>query len=438
MRRVALVVVLACACKDDHHDGGADDHADDHGSSGAGTSAGTGGSGSDSGSDGSTGEAPESAVDEAKRELPTYLDLHTKVIWRTCTPTEGVCHNDKEYPDLHTPQSMLGAIAKPCNIAVDDPIDTFDGCEGKGDVFTFMYGANADWSSEVAYVTLDPDGPMGTDAIVHLRDAIPMPMYDPMGTEGFTFTRQYEDGDVVLVEMYDAWYEQGASEVHLHDFDTLPEEHQGLLTLELDVGDPNQNGVWGADEAGFSLLVPGDPTSSYLLGRLLGNVPGTPMPLANQPLSSAEMIALTCWIEGLTAEGAGDVYAPIDYDGCDAAMSFGAPQPDSGHALAADVQPIFDQYCNAGGCHGGDQPQANLDLTAGHARASLLDAADQDHEKARVVPGNPSASYLMLKLEGKGTSGLQMPRTAYGEGEPLPAEQLQIIESWIIAGAPND
>jgi len=56
----------------------------------------------------------------------------------------------------------------------------------------------------------------------------------------------------------------------------------------------------------------------------------------------------------------------------------------------------------------------------------------------RVVPGNPTDSYLMLKLLGKGAMGLQMPRTQYGEGEPLDDARLEIIERWIIAGAPDD
>lgn len=274
--------------------------------------------------------------------------------------------------------------------------------------------------------------------MLHLRDAIPNAMYDPMATEGFIINRQYADGDVQIAQMYTAYYEQGATEVYLRDYAMLDENYRAFLETEIIAGDPNRDGVFGAEHAGWSLITPGDPSSSYLLGRVLGNVPGTPMPLANQPLSSAEMIALMCWIEGLDADGADDVYAAIDYDDCDAAKTFGEPQPDSGHALAADVQPIFDQYCTAGGCHAADAPQAGLDLTPGQSRNNLLRAAAQDMAADLVVPGNPTSSYLMLKLEGKGASGLQMPRTQYGDGEPLPEASIAIIENWIIAGAPDD
>jgi len=445
--RVVIGLLLLGACKDD---GGSND-GDGIGGTGAseggtsvGSTVGTGGSDDTAGTaddddddDTGTPEDPGNAVDDARRDLPTYLDLHQQVFYRTCTPNEGVCHNDKEYPDLHTPQSMLGAIAMPCNVAVDDPMTTFNGCETPGDLFGFLYSANDGFVSEIAYVEII-DGADGPEPVLHLRDGIPNAMYDPMGTEGFTISRQYTDGDEQIAQMYSAYYEQGSTEVYLRDYAMLDENYRAFLETEIVAGDPNQDGVFGAEEAGWQLIAPGDLASSYLLGRVLGSVPGTPMPLANQPLSSAEMIALMCWIEGLDAVGADDVYATIDYDDCDAAKTFGEPQPDSGHALAADVQPIFDQYCTAGGCHEHDAPQADLDLTAGNSRNQLLGPALQDSMADLVVPGNPTSSYLMLKLEGKGATGLQMPRTAYGDGEPLPAESIEIIERWIIAGAPDD
>lgn len=433
-----LGVLAAPSCKDDGGGDGGDGGtaASEAGSSGGATAGSSDGSTAAADATG-TPEDPGTAVDDARRDLPTYLDLHQQVFYRTCTPNEGVCHNDKEYPDLHTPQSMLGAIGMPCNIAVDDPMSTFNGCETAGDILAFLYSANDGFTSEVAYVEM-VDGADGPEPILHLRDAIPNAMYDPAGTEGFTFSRQYDDGLVELATFYVAYYEQGSTEVRLRDYATLDENYRALVETELVVGDPNRDGVFGAEQDGYALIAPGDPDSSYLLGRVLGNVPGTPMPLANQPLSSAEMIALVCWIEGLDAEGANDVYAAIDYDGCEAAQNFGEPQPDSGHSLSNDVQPIFDQYCTAGGCHAADAPAVDLDLTPGNARASLLKAAAQDAEADRVVPGNPTSSYLMLKLEGKGASGLQMPRTAYGDGTPLSPDEIAIIEDWIIAGAPDD
>jgi hypothetical protein len=440
-RRWAILGLVALVgCKDDGSadgdgDGGSDAGADSTGV-GTGGSAGTGSSGADSGTTGAP-EDPGSAVDDARLQLPTYLDLHQQVFYRTCTPNEGVCHNDKEYPDLRTPQSMLGAIGMPCNIALDDPMTTFNGCEVPGDTFAFLYSANDGFESEIAYVEM-LDGVDGPEPVLHLRDAIPNAMADPAGTEGFTVSRPYDDGAVQLAQFYSAYYEQGSTEIHLRDYAMIDENYRAFLETELVVGDPNRDGVFGAQESGFALIAPGDPASSYLLGRVLGNVPGTPMPLANQPLSSAEMIALVCWIEGLDAADSTDVYAAIDYNNCDAAKTFGEPQPDSGHSLSNDVQPIFDQYCTAGGCHAAEAPAAGLDLTPGRARSQLLGPASQDAAAELVLPGNPTSSYLMLKLEGKGASGLQMPRTAYGDGAPLPEASIAIVEQWIIAGAPDD
>ena len=60
-----------------------------------------------------TGDDP--IVLEAQSTLPTGLDLHQKVIYRTCTPNGGVCHNSKEFPDLRTPANFVAAFGANCN-----------------------------------------------------------------------------------------------------------------------------------------------------------------------------------------------------------------------------------------------------------------------------------------------------------------------------------
>lgn len=413
------------------------------GPGGGGDGTGTGDDGGDGGGGGMDPDEeppePEDALDKAKEELPTYIDLHQKVIWRTCTPNDGVCHNDKEYPDLHTPQSMLGSISQPCNIAVEDPIDTFNGCEKPGDTFKFLYGANGDWQSEIAWVEFVDQGNT-MDVEIHLRDAIPEAMNDPADLDSAEFSRVYDDGEtLVLTNIYNAFvYAKGESVVTLKDFGMQSDSRQALLEEGLWLGDPNRDGVFGAEDATWQMITPGDPSSSYLLGRLQATVPGTPMPLANQPLDSAEMLALLCWIEGLAGDGTDDVYAKIDYDGCNAADDFGQPQPDSGHSFSNDVMPIFASFCNGGGCHSGDMPAEGLDLADGDVRGTLLRPSVQDDTTFLVMPGNPTNSYLMLKLYGKGVSGVRMPRGPSGEAEPLPDEFQDVIERWIAAGAPAD
>src|SRR5688500_7498842 len=69
------------------------------------------------------------AVLEAQEKLTTGLDLHAKVVFRTCSPNGGVCHNAKEYPDLHTPANFLDAIDAPCNVQPGTPEAVYDRCE---------------------------------------------------------------------------------------------------------------------------------------------------------------------------------------------------------------------------------------------------------------------------------------------------------------------
>ena len=67
----------------------------------------------------------------------------------------------------------------------------------------------------------------------------------------------------------------------------------------------NRNGVFGFRTGrAVSLITPGKPEESYLVARLRGHmqgetVPGSRMPLANQPPSIPDMVALMCFIEGM-------------------------------------------------------------------------------------------------------------------------------------------
>ena len=97
--------------------------------------------------------------------------------------------------------------------------------------------------------------------------------------------------------------------------------------------------------------------------------------------------------------------------------------------------PIFNQFCNAAGCHGGDVPAAGLDLTEGKARDALFEVmAQQNPDVPLVTPLNPTNSYLMTKLTSNGSSGQQMPLG----GAVLPEGDLEIIRTWIIQGAPDN
>ena len=384
---------------------------------------------------GDDGSPTDAYLEEAKKEFPTYLDLHEKVIKRTCSPNGGVCHNKKEYPDLHTPDTMLSMIDVPCNLAETDPLNLFDGCEPAGDHLRFVTGGNLAFSSEVAYVVLHDDG-MGTvtNAVIYLRDAIPAAMAMPGVFESVVFERATGGGMLTVGQVDDAVsYAPGMNALQVNDFAALPDATRTLLESEVRGGDPNRNGTFGNEDP-YRMLLPGDARKSYLLQRLQGNVPGSPMPLANQPLSTPEILAIACWIEGAVMPAGAGTEASSDYDNCDYAAEFGETPSGSGTTFSGAVQPIFDARCAAGGCHGDVAPAAGLDLTQGKAYDALMQASLQNPDVPRVTPGNPTNSYLMTKLVGNGLQGVQMPLAA----TPLGPEELDVIRTWISYGAPND
>ena len=98
--------------------------------------------------------------------------------------------------------------------------------------------------------------------------------------------------------------------------------------------------------------------------------------------------------------------------------------------FAGAIQPIFTASC---GCHGGPQPQQGLSLAEGSAFAALVGVdSSQQPGTARVEPGDPAGSYLMIKLEPDPPVGAQMP-----VGGALSPEQVARISAWISAGAPE-
>jgi hypothetical protein len=401
-------------------------------------------SGTSGGTGAGTGETEEEPapdggrefVEQAKRDFPTYLDLHEKVITRTCTPFPNVCHNNKEYPDLRTPQAMLGLLGSPCNLDVEDPLNTYNGCEPVADVLRFTAGGNVGWQAQIAYVSFVPD-PMGVVTVAELQLANPIPaaMLDAMTLEGFDVLRVTDGGMLTVGQVTAAAsYAAGASTVQVVGYDLLASDVHTLLEDDVRGGDPNRDGVLGAGEERLLEIEAGDPWGSYLLQRLQGNVPGSPMPLANQPLSASEVVAIACWIEGTAAPEGDSPYATIDYDGCDYAAEFGEPDPDSGATFSGHVQPILDTRCATQGCHGSVAPAADLDLTEGVARDSLLLPSTQNPDIPLVTPGNPTNSYLMTKLTGDGFAGQRMPLGAAA----LSQEELDVVRLWISYGAPAD
>lgn len=389
-----------------------------------------------------SGPPVEEYIEEARMEFPTYADLHEKVVTRTCSPNGGVCHNEKEYPDLHTPQTMLSQLDVPCNLAETDPLNLFNGCEDLGDALRFTTGNNTTFTSKVGYVAMNSDDTGAVlNAVIYLKDPIPNAMAMPGGFESIVIERETANGMLTVgaIELA-ASYAVGMSALQINGYADLPADAKTLLEDDIQPGDPNRDGVFGADEDPYRLLLPGDPWKSYLLQRLQGNVPGSPMPLANQPLSSAEIIAMACWIEGAAEPGGDLTDSAIDYDNCEYAAAFGETPTGSGSKFSENVMPIIGARCATAGCHGNVAPAAGLDLTPAVAYDNLMLASTQNPDVARVTPGNPTNSYLITKLNGNGLMGLQMPLDPSNPSmsAPLSPDEIGIIRTWISYGAPND
>lgn len=111
-------------------------------------------------------------------------------------------------------------------------------------------------------------------------------------------------------------------------------------------------------------------------------------------------------------------------------------------ATMADVQAIFSKSCgSAGNCHNKANPSAGLSLMPGNSHGSLVnvDTNSCGDGRKRVLPGEPSESYIIDKVMnkqlcklGNGMNSQKMP-----PGSTLPMADIETIANWICAGAPQ-
>jgi hypothetical protein len=92
---------------------------------------------------------------------------------------------------------------------------------------------------------------------------------------------------------------------------------------------------------------------------------------------------------------------------------------------------VFTPICTR--CHSGPGAPEGLQLDAAHSYALLVGVPSAEVPGVlRVDPGNPTASYLIQKLQGSsGIVGAQMP---FG-GPYLPQSTIDVIQQWISEGA---
>lgn len=92
---------------------------------------------------------------------------------------------------------------------------------------------------------------------------------------------------------------------------------------------------------------------------------------------------------------------------------------------------VFTPICTA--CHLGATAPRGLRLDEANSFALLVNVASSEVPGLlRVNPGDPDQSYLVQKIEGTAAVGGRMPLG----GPPLPQDRIDLVRSWIAAGAP--
>lgn len=403
-------------------------------------------------------------VQQAQATYRNGMDLQRKLILRSCGPNEGVCHNQKEYPDMHTAASFAATIGAPCNVQPGTWSTVFDRCERRGDRFRFE--ASTHGQVEVAWVDYvlgegpdytDTSKPNETSPGLHVVLAEPVPGTRASIWDTGQFIRTFISPsgsieEIAFTSYRTEWWiledrRHLVAEVRNYQVDDV----QQLLKAGIIQGDHNRNGTFGhGDPANrpVVMLNPGKPEESYLVGRLRGHVqgqlvPGSRMPLANAPPSVPDMLALMCFIEGLSdSPDRWSLWNGIDYNSCSySADPAGLNLVGSGASWKGRIRPLLEANC--GGCHSSPEPEQGLDLTQpvvegqpDPVHAYLMGRSTQRTDLNLVQPGNTVKSYLWLKLSGDGSIiGERMPVDPLGGVRVLQQQELDDIATWINYGA---
>jgi hypothetical protein len=384
---------------------------------------------------------PPSCGDYEAGAYDTIASLHREGVAKTCSRNEGVCHNSREYPDLRTATALVDLVGAPCNAGTEQPVNVNDACEPPGDVLVVpslgieheiatvtQAPANAD-TIDLAAVTVtlveataSPTGQAATDAEIHRGDLVA-----PIGALGAVVTTASHTTLTIDLTL---------AEPEVKAF--LDDRDRPWTDERVREADVNGNGTAGfAAGLTMPLVAPGDPMGSYLVHRLVDPSFGELMPRQCRTWDDRATRAVGCWIEGLAQDGS-NALDPIDYDACTfeagAAGACSAQTPAQDEVGFDAVQGIFDASCGGNACHVGEtEPQGGLDLTRGLSYQSLVGAAATELAGAvRVVPGDPSASYLACKL---GVADCQRSGALMPPDWPLGDCEKDAIIRWIEQGA---
>jgi hypothetical protein len=396
------------------------------------------------------------ALDDPAAEFPDATTLWRAAIIRTCGPNAGVCHNNKQFPDLQTVAGFLATPNQPCNSIREDPSTIDNLCEPPGDALVI----GTTFRTRIGHVSSHPD--TGT-LVVTLHDRVPPEAREPMTIERTTpgispIVLPVPPGAIVSVSI-DPPALVMRTEVLKYPDDLAaflaPSGSKPGSRDHVTLGDPNGDGVFGADLGG-ALVKPGDPMKSYLFLRVLGPLAlGPAQRLSNERAPQAEepqmpianfqywdqdhaLAALWCWITGLKADGS-NAAARIDYAHCDTSkVPHAVPQEEREASFAYVYARILQPKC-IGPCHvQGTDAQTDLRMYSDPQKTwallvGMMPPAGSVRQRnlPLVARGDPARSYLFSKMtQARPEKGERMPPR-----EPLAKEDIAVIERWIRQGA---
>jgi len=103
-------------------------------------------------------------------------------------------------------------------------------------------------------------------------------------------------------------------------------------------------------------------------------------------------------------------------------------------SFAGDIQPIFNNNCVNVSCHG-QSAQAGMSLIDGSSYQYIVNVPSSEvPSNRRVLPSDPTDSYLVIKIEGRQPVGARMPAAK----DRLSDTHIQNIRNWIEKGAKNN
>jgi hypothetical protein len=410
------------------------------------------------------GSAPGS-INTAAAKYPDVDRFWTLSIERTCGPNNGVCHNSRQFPDMQTSANFLDTINTRCNQIRDQPSQIDNLCEPLGD--ELHIGSFVTHVGNVSAGTTIADGGLGS-LVVTLKDPIPtgssgsMSIVRPIaGLPTFTLAipstaiQAAAAGAKQVTLSYPALVATTAPGGTLASF-LYPAQWTPGNDAQVVMGDPNGDGIFGADLGG-ALVKPGKPMKSYLFLRALSPIAlGTgqmntnvsvsssneaQMPMANLQYWDAQndLIALWCWISGLAPDSS-KATAPIDYAHCDltqmpAVTIQGGEATTYSQIWSSILQPTCSPCHHTGTTYATrlymDDPLETYDFLMGIAGTG---PSENTLGLPYVTKSDPTKSYLYLKITGDPSiTGARMPL-----GGQLSQSAIDSIATWITQGAYNN